>query len=84
VNPEYLSEEIKTRLNQDVDKILKAAMAEVDALLRKEKDLFERFAHELMTKQELDYDEIEAIFAEFGKVNPRRSHLTEAPEPPKV
>jgi len=84
VNPDYLSEEIKTRLNQDVDKILKDAMAEVEALLKKEKDLFERFAHELMTKQELDYDEIEAIFAEFGKVNPRRSHLTEAPEPPKV
>lgn len=84
VNPGYLSEEIKTRLNQDVDKILKDAMAEVEALLKKEKDLFERFAHELMTKQELDYDEIEAIFAEFGKVNPRRAHLTEAPEPPKV
>jgi ATP-dependent Zn protease len=59
-------------------------MAEVQALLLKEKDLFERFAHELMTKQELDYDEIEAVFAEYGKVNPRRSYLTQGTEPPKV
>lgn len=84
VNPEFLSEEMKTKLNQDVDKILKACMAEVQALLLKEKDLFERFAHELMTKQELDYDEIEAVFAEYGKVNPRRSYLTQGTEPPKV
>ena len=83
-NALLLSEDVKLRLNQDVDKILRECMAEVEALLRKEKDLFERFAHELLTKQELDYDEIEAIFAEFGKVNPRRSYLTQGTEPPKV
>ncbi len=83
-NALLLSEDVKMRLNQDVDKILKDCMIEVETLLRKEKDLFERFAHELLTKQELDYDEIEAIFAEFGKVNPRRSYLTQGAEPPKV
>ncbi|MFH0984665.1 MAG: AAA family ATPase [Candidatus Omnitrophota bacterium] len=83
-NALLLSEDVKMRLNQDVDKLLKEAMTEVDALLRKEKDLFERFSHELLTKQELDYDEIEAIFEEFGKVNPRRSFLTQGTEPPKV
>lgn len=83
-NALLLSEDVKMRLNQDVDKILKDCMVEVETLLRKEKDLFERFAHELLTKQELDYDEIEAIFSEFGKVNPRRSHLTQGTEPPKV
>ncbi len=83
-NALLLSEDVKMRLNQDVDKILKDCMGEVDVLLRKEKDLFERFAHELLTKQELDYDEIEAVFAEFGKVNPRRSYLTRGTEPPKV
>ncbi len=83
-NALFLSEDVKMRLNQDVDKILRECMTEVDALLRKEKDLFERFAHELLTKQELDYDEIEAIFAEFGKVNPRRSYLTQGTELPKV
>jgi cell division protease FtsH len=83
-NPFVLSEETKIRLNQDVDKIIKDCLAEVEALLRKEKELFERFAHELMTKKELDYDEIEAIFAEYGKVNPRQFQLTKIPEPPKV
>ena len=83
-NALLLSEDVKMRLNQDVDKILRACMAEVETLLLKEKDLFERFAHELLTKQELDYDEIEAVFAEFGKVNPRRSYLTQGKEPPKV
>lgn len=81
-----LSEEMKTRLNQDVDKILKDCMAEVEALLRKENEIFERFAKELLAKQELDYDEIESIFAEYGKVNPRRfsSYAPPPNEPPKV
>ncbi len=78
-----LSEEIKLKLNEDVDKILKSCMAEVEALLTKEKELFDRFARELMAKQELDYDEIEAIFAEYGKVNPRRFNLPLGTEPPK-
>jgi len=68
---EQLSEETKSRLNQDTDKIVKDCLMEVEELLTREKDLFERFAHELLTKQELEYDEIEAIFAEYGKANPR-------------
>ncbi|MFA6599854.1 MAG: AAA family ATPase [Candidatus Omnitrophota bacterium] len=67
-----LSEDIKLKLNQDVDKIIKQCTREVDELLRKENPLFERFAKELLAKNELDYDEIEAIFTEFGKANPRR------------
>lgn len=67
-----ISEETKNKLNQDTDALLKQCLAEVMDLLKKEKELFERFAHELLTKQELDYDEIEAIFAEYGKANPRR------------
>ncbi|HQB11914.1 MAG TPA: AAA family ATPase, partial [Candidatus Omnitrophota bacterium] len=76
VNVQLLSEELKTRLNQDAEKILKDCMAEVEALLKKENDLFERFARELITKSELDYDEIEAIFMEYGKTNPRRVSLS--------
>ena len=70
-----LSEEIKLKLNKDVDKILKDCMSEVEALLTGEKELFERFAKELLKKDELEYDEIEAIFMEFGKANPRRFSL---------
>ncbi len=84
-NALLLSEDVKLRLNQDADKILKDCMTEVDALLRKEKDLFERFSHELLQKNELDYDEIEAIFNEFGKTNPRHfGNYAPGHEPPKV
>lgn len=67
-----ISEETKARLNKDTDLVIKQCLKEVEELLTKENDLFERFAHELLTKQELEYDEIEAIFAEYGKANPRR------------
>ena len=70
--PEHeLSDAIKTKLNDDTNKILQDCMRAVEELLVQEKVIFERFAHELLVKQELEYDEIEAIFAEYGKANPR-------------
>lgn len=68
-----LSESIKERLNQETHEIIQQCMKEVEELLKKEHVLFERFAQELIEKQELDYDEIEAIFKEHGKSNPRVS-----------
>ena len=38
-------------------------------LLKKERVLLDRFANELLTKEELEYDEIESIFREYGKVH---------------
>ena len=67
-----LSREMVQQLSQDTQKILSDCLKEVEELLRKEKPLFERFAQELLAKGELQYDEIEAIFAEFGKINPRK------------
>jgi cell division protease FtsH len=70
--PEHeLSDTIKAKLNEDTNQILKECMDDVDALLKREKEIFERFAHELLVRQELEFDEIEAIFAEYGKANPR-------------
>ena len=66
-----LSEEVKHRLNQETNQIVQECLKEVEELLSKEKELVERFAHELLMREELDYDEIEAIFAEYGKANPR-------------
>ncbi len=66
-----LSEEIKKQLNKDRDFIIKQCMDDVEALLKKEEKLLDRFAHELLLKNELEYDEIEAIFNEYGKANPR-------------
>ncbi len=69
---EQLSEDTKNRLNLDTDQLIKKCLKEVEELLRTENNLFERFAHELLLKEELEYDRIEAIFAEYGKSNPRR------------
>lgn len=66
-----LSEEIKKSLNSDTNQIVQDCLRDVERLLREENVIFERFARELLTREELEYDDIEAIFAEYGKVNPR-------------
>jgi len=66
-----ISEDVKNRLNQETNRIIQECLKGVESLLHQEKELFERFAHELLTREELEYDEIEAIFAEYGKANPR-------------
>ena len=65
-----ISEQIKAKLDADVQDILKTCLDEVTALLRKEEPLLDRLAQELVAKSELNYDEIEAIFKEFGKSRP--------------
>ena len=64
---DHLSDRVKEKLNDETHQILQACMQEVEALLRKEDALLERFAAELVKKNELEYDEIEAVFAEYGK-----------------
>ncbi|MFH0826358.1 MAG: AAA family ATPase [Candidatus Omnitrophota bacterium] len=66
----FVSEEIKKRLNNEVQDILQECLKEVEDLLLKESALLDRFAQELLAKDEINYDEIEAIFKEFGKVRP--------------
>ncbi|MCX5703660.1 MAG: AAA family ATPase [Candidatus Omnitrophica bacterium] len=66
----FISEKIKEQLNNEVQEILQDAVREVEDLLRKESGLLDRFAQELLAKEELNYDEIEAIFKEFGKIRP--------------
>lgn len=65
-----ISEQLRERLNKDTQEILEQCIKEVEELLLKEKILLDRFAQELLTKQELDYDEIDAIFKEFDKSRP--------------
>ena len=65
-NPAYLSEETKTKLNEDTQQILQTCLKEVEDLLRKNWEAVEHFAEQLYKKEELDYDEIEAIFNKFG------------------
>jgi len=68
-NP-LISEEMKTRLDNDTQDIMQTCLKEVTELLKKEEPLLDRLAKELIAKEELNYDEIEAIFKEFGKTRP--------------
>ncbi len=65
-----ISEEVKAKLDTDVQDILNSCLIEVTTLLKKEELLMDRLAKELVAKSELNYDEIEAIFKEFGKSRP--------------
>lgn len=69
-NAGMLSETMKTRLDEDVQDLLQTCLQEVETLLRAEEKLLEALAQELVTKEELNYDEIEAIFKSFGKLRP--------------
>lgn len=62
-----LSEKLKEELNDETSKIFQQCLKNVDDLLVKERVLLDRFAKELFDKEELDYDEIDAIFKEYGK-----------------
>lgn len=66
-----LSGSFTKQLNDETNEILQNCLGEVDALLKDKKELLDRFAHELLEHEELDYDEIEAIFAEYKIKNPR-------------
>ncbi len=63
-----LSETLKSGLDADVQEILQTCLKEVTELLQKHEKLLDRLSAELVAKEELNYDEIEAIFREFGIV----------------
>ncbi|MDD5236155.1 MAG: AAA family ATPase [Candidatus Omnitrophica bacterium] len=65
-----ISEKTKEKLDMDVQQIMKECLTEAEVLLKKELPLLDRFAQELITKKELNYDEIEAIFKQFNKARP--------------
>ncbi len=62
-----LSDNVKETLNSETNKIFQRCLKDVDDLLLKEKTILERFVKELIEKEELDYNEIEDIFKEYGK-----------------
>ena len=64
-----LSESVKERLNEETNKIMTTCLKEVEELLKKEWHIVERFVKELLQKDELEYDEIEIIFKEYGKTH---------------
>lgn len=63
----HISESARTELNEEANLILQECLKEVEELLTKERPIMDRFVVELLRKEELEYDEIEAIFRENGK-----------------
>jgi cell division protease FtsH len=66
----FISEKIKEQLNNETQEILQGCLKEVEELLKKESQLLDEFAGELLKKEELNYDEIEEIFKKHGKTRP--------------
>lgn len=62
-----ISEKLKEDLNAETERIFRECAAEAEQLLRNEIQLLDRFADELLKKEELEYDEIDAIFNEYNK-----------------
>ncbi len=79
---ELLSEDLKKRLNKEVDKLINNALKDVQDLLHKEWPIVDRFVQELLEKEELEYDEIDAIFQEYGKTTfqPYATHKEDTEE----
>ncbi|HTY44584.1 MAG TPA: AAA family ATPase [Patescibacteria group bacterium] len=65
-----ISEGLKAKLDADVQKILSDCLRETEAILTRERALMDKFAMDLVAKEELNYDEMEEIFKSFGKVRP--------------
>ncbi len=64
--PPTLSEKTKEILDADVQKILQDCLKDATQILTQNKELLDYFAQELLKKEELEYDEIEAIFNKFN------------------
>ena len=80
---DQLSEALKEKLNMETQHILRDCLTEVEALLRSESRILDRFAAELVQRDELDYDEIVSIFMEYGKP-PRSIPAAAGAAPPAV
>ena len=64
---DQLSDAMKNKLNTETYRILQECLKDVEDMLRKEDQVLERFKDELLKRNELEYDDIEAIFTEYGK-----------------
>ncbi len=69
---EHLSDKVKERLNMETESILKMGFQAVEELLKKEAVLLDELAKALIEKEELEYDEIDAICRRYGKTATRR------------
>lgn len=79
--PGQISESLKERLNAETEKILKNCAEDTERVLKKHWKIMDRFAKELLAREELDYDDIDKIFAEYGLAHPMSEIITATPKP---
>lgn len=65
-----MSEEMKAKLDRDMQDMLQECLKDTEALLIRENEVLEKLVASLLEKEELNFDEIQAIFKECGKENP--------------
>ena len=66
VPADQLSEDTRKLLNKDTNEIVESCLKDVKATLKEKKEVLDRFSKELLEREELEYDEILAIFSEYG------------------
>lgn len=71
---ENMSTNLKEKLNQQTMKILDSCLKKVNICLTEQWDIVDEMAKALIEKEELDYDDIDAIFAKYGK-NKDKSYI---------
>ena len=62
-----LSNDLRDSLNKELYRILNECAKDVETMLRADWAIVERFVQELLKKDELEFDDIHAVFNEFGK-----------------
>ncbi|TRZ53564.1 MAG: AAA family ATPase [Dehalococcoidia bacterium] len=67
VSASQLAESTKEKLNAETQNIIHKCLLETEDLLKKEWVIVERLVKELLEKEELEYDEVDKIFKEYGK-----------------
>ncbi|MCX5778862.1 MAG: AAA family ATPase [Elusimicrobia bacterium] len=70
-----ISSNLKERLNNETIALLNECLGKVEVFLKQEWPLVETIARELMEKDELDYDVIEALFKGQGKFKDNAGNL---------
>ena len=73
-----ISEATKQTIDNDVQDIIRSCMNEVEEILLKKKDLLDHFSEELLKQEELEYDEIVAIFDKFNLKPARRPTFSDS------
>lgn len=74
-NPSFIAEKTREILNQDEQDILQSCIRKVEEILKTNHEVFEYFSQELLKKENLEYDEIVAIFDKFGLKSASRSAI---------